>query len=66
MPFQYNIQVNNEAGQNRLAMVRIFMGPKVDERGQQFLFRDQRGLMVEMDKFVANCEFISVASTELY
>ena len=39
-----------------MGMVRVFMAPKVDESGSQMLFRDQRRLMIEMDKFVANCK----------
>jgi len=39
-----------------MGMVRVYMAPKFDERGQQMLFRDQRRLMIELDKFVANCE----------
>lgn len=38
-------------------MVRIFLAPKFDERGQGWLFKDQRLMMVEVDKFVAACEF---------
>lgn len=41
---------------HRLGMVRIFMGPKFDERRSQFNFNDQRRLMIEMDKFVVQCE----------
>lgn len=51
-PFTYNIQVENRGGQTRLGMCRIYMAPKNDERGVQMLFRDQRLLMVELDKFI--------------
>jgi tyrosinase len=51
-PFSYSIQVSNN-GAARQGMVRIFMAPKTDERGQEMLLQDQRLLMIEMDKFVA-------------
>lgn len=56
-PFTYNININNEGSAQRFGTVRIFLGPKTDERGQQMLFRDQRLLMIELDKFVVACEF---------
>ena len=57
IPFTVNIQVNNDSGAQRFGMVRLFMAPKFDDRGRQMPFRDQRRLMIEMDKFVANCEY---------
>jgi tyrosinase len=51
-PFTYNIQVNNAGSAQRMGMVRIFMAPKTDERGTDMLFRDQRLMMIEMDKFI--------------
>lgn len=56
VPFTISIQVNNDSGAQRLGMVRIFMGPKVDERGAGYNFRDQRLAMVELDKFVTQCK----------
>lgn len=53
VPYTISIQVNNDSGAQRLGMVRIFYSPKTDERGQAWLFRDQRRMMVELDKFVA-------------
>lgn len=35
---------------------RIFLGPKLDERGLPWLFRDQRLLMIELDRFPVNCK----------
>lgn len=35
---------------------RIFLAPKFDERGTAMLFRDQRLLMTEMDKFIVACK----------
>lgn len=58
VPYTISIQVNNDSGAQRLGMVRIFLSPKFDERGSGFLFRDQRLMMIELDKFVAACEFI--------
>ncbi|KAM7343703.1 phenoloxidase 2-like [Cochliomyia hominivorax] len=51
-PFTYTINVNNNSGAQRFGTVRIFLGPKTDERGQQMLFRDQRLFMIELDKFI--------------
>jgi hypothetical protein len=39
-------------------MVRVFLAPKFNERGQQFGFNDQRLFFIEIDKFVASREFI--------
>ncbi|XP_055837715.1 phenoloxidase 2-like [Episyrphus balteatus] len=52
--FEYTINVNNDSGAQRFGTVRIFLGPKFDERGQQMLYRDQRLLMIELDKFIAS------------
>jgi tyrosinase len=35
-------------------MIRIFMAPKTDERGTDMFLKDQRLLMIEMDKFVVS------------
>lgn len=43
-------------------MVRIFLSPKFDERGQGMLFKDQRLMMVEIDKFVAACKFDDIVA----
>ncbi|KAE8746722.1 Prophenoloxidase [Frankliniella occidentalis] len=50
-PFSYRIQVENTAAGQREGYVRIFMAPKNDERGVPLQFRDQRLLMIELDKF---------------
>lgn len=34
---------------------RIFLIPKVDERGQPLRFRDQRLFAIELDKFSVSC-----------
>ncbi|XP_054082818.1 phenoloxidase 2-like [Zeugodacus cucurbitae] len=53
-PFTYTINVNNDSGAQRFGTVRIFLGPKTDERGQGMLFKDQRLLMIELDKFIVS------------
>ena len=57
IPYTLNITVNNDSGAPKLGMVRVFMAPRTDERNTQMYFRDQRRQMIELDKFVANCEF---------
>ncbi|XP_017466630.1 PREDICTED: phenoloxidase 2-like [Rhagoletis zephyria] len=52
IPFTYTINVRNDGGVKRFGMVRIFLGPKKDEAGLDMLFKDQRLLMIELDKFV--------------
>ncbi|CAG9791144.1 unnamed protein product [Diatraea saccharalis] len=49
--FQYVFEVNNMSGQSVMGTFRVFMAPKVDERGQPLSFEQQRRLMVELDKF---------------
>uniref|UniRef100_A0A1B6ERM2 Tyrosinase copper-binding domain-containing protein n=1 Tax=Cuerna arida TaxID=1464854 RepID=A0A1B6ERM2_9HEMI len=53
VPFSYKIQVQN-SGQQRQGTCRIFLAPKFDERGLPFLFRDQKNLFIELDKFTVN------------
>lgn len=55
--FTYRIQVNNSSSAQVFGTCRIFLAPKFDERGQAMLFRDQRLLMTEMDKFTVACKF---------
>ncbi|CAH1106364.1 unnamed protein product [Psylliodes chrysocephalus] len=52
-PFNYRVTVNN-TGAARQGTCRIFMAPKFDERGNPWLFRDQKLLMVELDRFRVN------------
>ncbi|XP_046834983.1 phenoloxidase 1-like [Vespa crabro] len=49
--FTYRIVANNRNNSPKRGTVRIFMSPKVDERGLPFTFRQQKNLMMEMDKF---------------
>ncbi|XP_053962923.1 phenoloxidase 2-like [Anastrepha ludens] len=53
-PFTYTININNEGETYRKGTVRIFLGPKRDETHKEMLFKDQRLLMVELDKFVVS------------
>ncbi|KAH8401002.1 hypothetical protein KR009_002361, partial [Drosophila setifemur] len=54
LPFTYTININNDGGAQRFGYVRIFMAPKNDERGQPMLLREQRLMMIELDKFVVS------------
>ncbi|CAG9825513.1 unnamed protein product [Phaedon cochleariae] len=54
--FEYRITVNNGSGENRRGTCRIFMAPKVDERGNPWLFRDQKNMFIELDKFTVNLQ----------
>lgn len=58
--FTYNININNTTGNPALGTCRIFLGPRNDERGQPFLFRDQRLLMIELDKFTVSCKLFYI------
>lgn len=49
--FTYKIVVNNRNKGTLNGTVRIFIGPKEDERGLPFTFRQQKTFMIEMDKF---------------
>ncbi|KAL1490376.1 hypothetical protein ABEB36_013085 [Hypothenemus hampei] len=51
-PFTYNIVV--QSNQPREGTCRIFLAPKFDERGNPWLFRDQRLMFIELDKFRVN------------
>ncbi|GAB0093865.1 Phenoloxidase 2 [Sergentomyia squamirostris] len=50
-PFTWRIEVNNNSGTPRRGTCRIWMCPKNDERGMPIGFREQRLLMIEMDRF---------------
>ncbi|CAH2007165.1 unnamed protein product [Acanthoscelides obtectus] len=53
-PFTYKIVVNNTGNGNKMGTCRIFLAPKFDERGNPWLFRDQKNLFIEMDKFMVS------------
>lgn len=59
-PFNYRFQVENRSNQTKLGMCRVYLGPKKDERSVDMNFRDQRVLMIEMDKFIVQCKFFSL------
>lgn len=44
-------------GAQAMGTCRIFMAPHNDEKGTPFLFRDQRLMMCEMDRFTVACNF---------
>ncbi|XP_017755476.1 PREDICTED: phenoloxidase 2-like [Eufriesea mexicana] len=49
--FSYNIVVNNRNNTTKTGTIRIFIGPKQDERELPFNYRQQKNMMIEMDKF---------------
>jgi Hemocyanin, ig-like domain len=51
IPFEIILTINNNSVSNLEGMVRVFMAPKHDERGDSFMFNDQRLFMIEIDKF---------------
>lgn len=53
-PFMYTINVNNATGSAKRGTCRIFLAPKFDERGNPWLFRDQKLMFIELDKFTIN------------
>ncbi|GLV34926.1 Prophenoloxidase 2 [Carabus blaptoides fortunei] len=53
-PFSYKISVNNQTNGQRQGTCRIFLAPKFDERGTNWLLRDQRHMFIELDRFVVN------------
>ncbi|XP_045467590.1 phenoloxidase 1-like [Harmonia axyridis] len=65
--FNYRITVNNQ-GSSKRGTCRIFLAPKFDERGNPWLFRDQKNIFIELDKFEVNLKsgqnIINRASTQ--
>lgn len=55
-PFVYEFKVSNSTGAPKQGTARIFIAPKVDERGTNLSFTEQRLLFIELDKFTVNCE----------
>ena len=55
-PFAYTINVNNSSGQNRRGTCRVYLGPKFDERGNPWLYNDQKLTFIELDKFTVTCK----------
>lgn len=57
-PFNYRITVNNQNKSNKQGTCRIFLAPKFDERDNPWLlFRDQKNMFIELDKFKVNCKY---------
>ncbi|XP_022907908.2 phenoloxidase 1-like [Onthophagus taurus] len=50
-PFTYNITVTNNSDKERMGTCRIFLAPRQDERKVDFVFRDQRKMFIELDRF---------------
>nr|CCA94916.1 hemocyanin subunit b [Euphrynichus bacillifer] len=50
-PFKYKIEVIDQGTKTRHATVRIFLGPKYDELGNEIPPNELRHLMIELDKF---------------
>ncbi|XP_065075620.1 phenoloxidase 8-like isoform X1 [Ochlerotatus camptorhynchus] len=48
-PFMFRVQVNNDTGAVRKGTLRIWLAPKVDERGTPLSFKEQRLYFIEMD-----------------
>ncbi|XP_058835187.1 phenoloxidase 1-like [Topomyia yanbarensis] len=53
-PFAFEIKVTNSTGSAKRGTARIFIAPKVDERGTKLTFKEQRLLFIELDKFGVN------------
>ncbi|XP_050510955.1 phenoloxidase 1-like [Diabrotica virgifera virgifera] len=51
--YNYRIVVNN-SGAAKEGTCRIFMAPKFDERGNPWLFKDQKNMFIELDRFRVN------------
>lgn len=57
-PFTYRIEIKNESRTPKRGTVRLFMGPRTDEKGNNIPFGDQRRWMIELDKFTVNCKYV--------
>ena len=55
--YNYYIQVNNLTKVPKDVVFRIFIAPIKDEAGRTFSLREQRLLMIELDKFVLSSTF---------
>ncbi|XP_047489433.1 phenoloxidase 1-like [Penaeus chinensis] len=53
-PFNYHLQVNNSGKGAKDVTVRAFLAPKLNARGQEMSFMEQRILWAEMDKFTVS------------
>jgi tyrosinase len=57
VPFMITMSVTNNNKAQRLGMTRLFMAPRNNFNGQPMSFNDQRMMMIEIDKFVVQCEY---------
>lgn len=57
LEFVYKIEVDNQSDGNKQGTCRIFLAPKFDERGKSWLFRDQKDMFIELDRFAVTCKF---------
>jgi tyrosinase len=57
-PFTTTIRVRNESAAMRAGTCRIFMAPKLGFTKKPMSFDEQRHLMIEIDKFIVQCEEI--------
>lgn len=55
VPFTTTMSINNTSGAVRRGMARIFIAPKVGFTRQTLNFNQQRLMMIEIDKFVVQC-----------
>uniref|UniRef100_A0A6P7FUF2 Phenoloxidase 1-like n=1 Tax=Diabrotica virgifera virgifera TaxID=50390 RepID=A0A6P7FUF2_DIAVI len=53
-PFTYKVTVNNDTNRPTVGTCRIFMAPRFDERRNPWLFRTQKNMFIELDKFRVN------------
>lgn len=53
-PFNYHLQVSNSGRGVKEVTVRVFLAPKLNARGQEMSFMEQRILWAEMDKFTVS------------
>lgn len=64
-PFTYKIVVQSNS--NTKGTCRIFLAPKYDEKGNPWLFKDQKDMFVELDKFNVNRKYkIEVITPEAF
>jgi len=48
--------VENQGRRAAQGLVRVFLAPKLDERGQTLPIIEQKNLFIELDKFIVDCE----------
>lgn len=63
-PFNYVINITNTTGRQAMGTVRIFLAPVNNERGTPMFFRDQRLMMIELDRFPVACKPFQIRVTK--